>query len=112
MDFFHHNSVSSAASHTLFHIPRSLAEITRLAEEVREAGVALDDGELTLIALNGLDATYETFITAQSARTDDIPFAAFQGLLQAHEERFGRHSLSTGIPMANAVTTEGITCPA
>lgn len=41
-----------------------LLELTRLAEEVQEAGVSLSDGELTLIALNGLDASYDAFVTA------------------------------------------------
>jgi len=62
-------------------------ELTQLAEEVCEVGVALDDGELTLIALNGLDASYDAFITAQMARADEIAFATFQGLLQAREDR-------------------------
>lgn len=62
-------------------------ELTQLAEEVCEVGVALVDGELTLIALNGLDVSYDAFVTAQMARADEITFAAFQGLLQAHEDR-------------------------
>lgn len=68
-------------------------ELTRLAEEVREAEVALDDGELTLIALIGLDASYDAFVTAQMARANDITFAAFQGLLQAHEERYSHPAM-------------------
>lgn len=86
-----------------------LTELTRLMEEVREVGVALDDGELTLIALNGLDSTYESFVTAQLARVDDISFAFFQGLLWSHEERFSKNSAIIGMfHMANAVSTDSI----
>lgn len=72
-----------------------IADLTRLAEEVREAGVALDDGELTLVALNGLNASYDAFVTVQSARADDITFAKFQGLLQAYENSNSRPSGSS-----------------
>lgn len=43
-------------------------------EEIHEVGVALDDGELTLIALNGLDMSYDAFVTAQTTRVDDITY--------------------------------------
>lgn len=58
-----------------------LMEITHLTKEVREAGVALDDKELTLVTLNGLDSSYDAFVTAQIARADEITFVAFQGML-------------------------------
>lgn len=58
-----------------------ISELTRLVEEVHEAGVALDDGELSLITFNGLDSLYDAFVIAQSACIDDIPFSALQGLL-------------------------------
>lgn len=48
--------------------------------------ILLDDGELCLIALNGLDLSYDAFITTQMATTDNISFATFQGLLLAHED--------------------------
>lgn len=83
-----------------------LKELTHLAEEVQEARVALDDGELTLIALNGLNASYDAFVTAQTAREDDITFAAFQGLLQAHDERYSHSSSTIVMPMANAASSE------
>lgn len=80
-----------------------LLGISRLAEEVCEAGVPLDDGELTLIALGGLDSSYDGFVMAHTARADDLTFAAFQGLLQAHKERNSKPA-STIIPMANVVS--------
>lgn len=40
-----------------------MVQLTRLAEEVREASVALDDGKLTLISLNNLYASYDAFVT-------------------------------------------------
>lgn len=87
-----------------------LFELTRLAEEVREAGVPLDDGELIVIALNGLDTSYNAFITAQSARADEIPFAAFQGMLRTHEERFTRSTATGMIPMANQISSDTVVC--
>lgn len=53
----------------------------------------LDDGELMLITLNGLDASYDAFVTTQKAPVDDITFATFQGLLQAHEDILIQHQL-------------------
>lgn len=52
-----------------------LAMLTVMAEELREAGVIIDDGELSLIALNGLDEGYDPFVTTLTARVDDISFA-------------------------------------
>lgn len=40
-------------------------------------GVALDNGELTLIALNEFDFSYGAFVTTHIAWADDIPFKAF-----------------------------------
>lgn len=81
-----------------------IMELTKLAEEVRDAGVALDDGELTLIMLNGLDDSYEGFVTAQLARADDMTFAAFQGLLQTQEERYVRSTAAASVSMANSIS--------
>lgn len=58
-----------------------VTKLTCLAEEVWEANMVLDDNELTLIALNDLDASYDVLVTTQTAWADDITFAAFQGLL-------------------------------
>lgn len=50
------------------------ARLTSMTEELREAGVVIDDGEFSLIALNGLDASYNPFVTAQTAHVEDISF--------------------------------------
>lgn len=63
-----------------------------------------------LIVHNGLDTTYEAFVTAQSSQEDDILFTVFQGLLQAHDERFVHTSLPARMPMANAISTDVIIC--
>lgn len=57
-----------------------VSELTQLAKEVQEVSVALDDEELTLIAPNGLDLSYDAFIMVHIARFDDIPFTTFQRL--------------------------------
>lgn len=87
-----------------------IAELTHLAEEICEADVALNDGELMLIALNGLDASYDAFVMAQTARADEISFASFQGLLQAHEVRNLHLPTAIVIPLANVATKEDIIC--
>lgn len=86
-----------------------MVELTRLAEEVREAGVALD-GELTLIALNGLDLSYEAFVMAWFARADEVSFAIFQRMLQSHEERFMQAPATSMILMANVVSNDTVIC--
>lgn len=39
-----------------------------MSEELFEARVDIDDGELSLIALNGLDDLYDSFVTSQTTR--------------------------------------------
>lgn len=78
-------------------IEEYVSKLTRFAEEVQEAGVALDDGELTLIALNNLDLLYDAFVTAYTARVDDISFAAcskggFRHTRLARQDWFGPKS--------------------
>lgn len=80
-----------------------VAQLTTMAEELREAGIAITDGELSLIALNGLDVSYDSFVTAQTARMEDISFASFLGLLRAYELRLNRSIESKGIAMENSV---------
>lgn len=59
-----------------------------MAEESCEAGIPLDDDELSLISLNKLDSSYDAFVTAHTARVDEVSFASFQGrLLRAFEAR-------------------------
>lgn len=79
-----------------------ISELTHLVEDVREAGVSLDDGELSLIALNGLNSAYDGFVTTYTTRTDDIPFSAFQGL-QEHEARSSRPATTQQFQMENMV---------
>lgn len=57
-----------------------------MAEELREVGVPIDDCDLCLTAMNGLDELYDLIITAESARMEDITIAAFLGLLCAYEK--------------------------
>lgn len=80
-----------------------VARLTTMAEELREAGTSIDDGELTLIALNVLDASYDPFVTAQTVRMDDVSFASFLGLLRSHEIRLNRSTDFKGIAIANAI---------
>lgn len=79
------------------------AKLTTLPEELREAGIIIDDDELSLIALNGLDESYDSFVTAQTARIGDINFSSLLGLLHSNEARLSRQSEIRGVAMANVV---------
>lgn len=76
-----------------------MTQLAHLAEEVHKSGVAFIDGELTLVALSGLYALYNAFVTTQTARADEITFAAF------HEVRYSRPSSTAIIPMANVASS-------
>lgn len=45
----------------------------------------MDDEELVLFALDGLDSSYDAFVTIVTATLGDISFFEFNGLLKAHE---------------------------
>lgn len=53
------------------------AKLTEISEQLWQAGVVIKDGELSLIALNGLDESHDPFVTAQTALVDEISFACF-----------------------------------
>lgn len=58
-----------------------------MAKELREADESIEDGDLSLIALNGLDQSYDAFVTANTVGIDSINFSAFLDLLRACEVR-------------------------
>lgn len=41
-----------------------LAAISKQIDEVRDVGIIMEDEELALFALDGIDSSYDTFITA------------------------------------------------
>lgn len=63
-----------------------LVVISRKVDEVRDAGIVVDDEEIAPFVLNGLDSSYDAFVTAVTATSGDISFSKFKGLLKAHEE--------------------------
>lgn len=84
-----------------------------VSKELREAGVVIDDGELSLIALNSLDESYDSFVTSQTARIDEIPFASLLGCLRSYENHLSHQLELKGMSTANIVqtgTTSSITC--
>lgn len=83
-------------------------KLTAISEELREAGVSIDDGELSLIALNGLDETYDPFVTAQIARVEDISFASLLSLLHSYDLRLSCHYESKGIATANSIQSSSV----
>lgn len=64
-----------------------ISHLVSMADELRDARVAIDEGELVMIALNVLDASYDPFVTTQMAQFDHIYFATIQGLLHNHDDR-------------------------
>lgn len=71
-----------------------LAAISKKADEVRDTGINIKDEELVLFALDGLDSSYDTFVTVITATTRDISFSEFKGLLKARESTLSRNHLS------------------
>jgi len=78
-------------------------KISIMAEELHQTGVIIDDGELSLIVLNGLDDSYESFITSQMARIEDIDFSSLLGALRSFESRRHRIIGRKGFATANIV---------
>lgn len=62
-----------------------LATISRKVYEVHDAGITVDDEELALFTLDGLDSSYNAFVIAVTTTSGDIFFSKFKGLLKAHE---------------------------
>lgn len=75
-------------------------ELTEISEELREAGIIVDDGELSLIALNGLNESYDPFVTA---RVDENSFSLLLSFLHSYEACLSRHTEIRTIATANAV---------
>lgn len=74
-----------------------------MSEELRKVEVIVDDRELSLIVLNGLDNSYDSFVTAQTARVENISFSLLLGLLRSYDARLNHQSEFHGITTANAV---------
>lgn len=80
-------------------------KLTFVSEELRQAGVIVDDGKLFLIAPNGLDQSYDPFVTAQTAQVEDISFSSILGLVLSYESRLNHHHGSKEIVTTNAIQT-------
>lgn len=63
------------------------AIILKKAGEIRDVGIEIEDEELALFSLDGLDSSYDVFVTAITTSFDDLSFSEFKGLLKAHEKR-------------------------
>lgn len=50
------------------------------ADEVRDASIIVEDEELALFALNGLDSSYDTFVIVITTTSGDLSFSEFKGL--------------------------------
>lgn len=70
---------------------------------MREAGVIIDDGKMSLIALNGLDSSYDPLVTSQTAKVDEICFSSLLGLVRFYEARLNHDSEPQVVATANAV---------
>lgn len=64
-----------------------LAAILKKVDEVRDAGIVIEDEDLALFALDGLHSSYDAFVTAITATKGEISFSEFKGLLKGHEPR-------------------------
>lgn len=87
------------------------SKLTAMAEELREAGAIVDDAELSLIALNGLDEAYDSFVTSQTSRVEDISFSSLLGLLRTYDNRLSCRT-ELRVAAANAVQSSSATSTA
>jgi len=69
-----------------------LAAISKKIDEIRDAGITIDDKELALFAMDGLESSYDAFVMAITATVGDISFVEFMGLLRAHDVTIARES--------------------
>lgn len=83
-------------------INQYLAALSKKADEVRDANIYIEDEELALFALDGLDSSYDAFVIAITATAGDLSFSEFKGLLKAHEKRSLRE-LALPLPFANLI---------
>lgn len=70
---------------------------------MRQVGAAIDDEDLALYALGGLDPKYDTFSTAIATRTKGISFTTLKVLLLAYEKRLPKHDDLYVMTLANSV---------
>lgn len=59
-----------------------MANLTTMAEDLKEAVVSIDDGELSLFTLNGLDSSYDSFFIIETLKVEDTSLASLLGLLR------------------------------
>lgn len=74
-----------------------------MAEELREAGVSIDDGKLSLIALNGLDTSYDPFVMEQTSQINNIIFASLLGPLRSYKSHLNCSTEVCNLATANFV---------
>lgn len=79
--------------------------ISKKVDEVRYAGIVIEEEKLALFALDGLDASYDAFVIAIMATKGEISFSKFKGLLKGHEARMIRDSSRRQPPSANLAHT-------
>lgn len=83
-----------------------VSKVATMVEEIHEVGVPLDDGELSLIVLNGLDLIYDAFVTAQMARVDNVSFISIQGLLREIENKSSKPTEQRMFAIANVTHSQ------
>lgn len=98
------NQIRSLRKDTLS-VDEYFAKLTEYSDQLRQVGVIIDDGELSLIALNGLDETYDPFVNVQMARINDISFVSMLGCLCSFDARLSRHNGFKGVSTTNTIQT-------
>lgn len=63
-------------------VDKYLATVSKkLVDEVRDNGLKIEDSELALITLDGLDNSYDTFVTVVTTSVGELSFSKIKGLL-------------------------------
>lgn len=87
-----------------------ISKLTMMAKELREAGVTIEEGDLSLIILNGLDPSYDYFVTAEMSKVEDMTLASLLGLLLVYEARLNQVAadIFKGVISAIIISTSDI----
>lgn len=85
-----------------------VAQLTQMAKELHDVGTTIDDGDLFLITLNGLNRDYNSFITLHIAQANGLNFSKFLGIFHAYKSRLQRSAKSQTFATTNIVESSDL----
>lgn len=82
-------------------ISNYLSKIKEISTWIREALTIINDEELALYTLGGLNGEFHAFTTAIATRIEDNSFSSLKGLLLAYETSLQQNSSEVSIALAH-----------